>query len=91
MRKLNQDTQGIIGVWVMAIIIILVGSIIWAPIVLCLSIFSDGIIASPTAPINEHNIVNAVLNNAAVVEVIIIVGPLLWAFASSFRRETQEY
>lgn len=91
LQKLRENRNGIIGVWVMAIIAILVGSMVWGPVVLALSIFGDKIILSPYAPINEHGIINAVLNNAAIVEVVIIIGPLAWAFASSFRKERQEY
>lgn len=89
--SLIHNQEGIIGVWVMVIIIIFTGSIIWMPIVMVLSMFSDVMLASPSAPIVEHVVVNAVLNNAAIVEAVIIIGPLFWGFASSFRRETQEY
>jgi hypothetical protein len=91
LRCLKENKDGIIGVWSMAIAIVLVGSMLWSVIILCLSVFTDNMLASPFAPINLHGISNSILQNAAIVEVIIILGPLLWAFAMSFRRETQEY
>ncbi len=91
-KRLLHNHEGIIVQACIATIIIVMGTVAWDVVILPASIFSDTIVSlGLPMPPQEHSIVNMNMVVAGLVEIVIVIGPLIWLYMSCFRKERQEY
>jgi hypothetical protein len=91
-KRFLRGDEGIIVQACLASIVIIMGTIAWDVVILPAAMFGDTILGLDVAkPPQLQSIINTNLVVAGLVEVGIVVGPLVWLYASCFRKERQTY
>ncbi len=92
LKRLIKGEEGLVVQACVATIIIVMGTILWDVAILPMALYTDTIEALDVPkPPQLASIINANVVVAGLVEVIIVVGPLAWLYASCFRKERQAY
>lgn len=92
LKRLLDNGQGIIAVAIIGSLVMVMGTILWLIAIVPIVMFSNMLPSMGLAmPPQEHTISSMNLVAAGVVEILIIVGPLIWIFVSASRKEQQGY
>jgi hypothetical protein len=89
-RRFLSDKRGIFWVNVIGMVIIFVAVTVWIVLAFVLNTFLDEF-APHIEDIPQGLLVSdSIRNQGGIIVVVIVLGTLLWMFASSFMRERQE-